>query len=169
MSHISDAIYRLTLMSEGSQHDINHFLKVWAYAKTIGEQEGLDARTQETLELAAIVHDIACPDLRKEHGSTPGNLQEEYGVPLTCAFFQNSDLDEEMLDRICFLVGHHHTFKDVDGIDYQILLEADFLVNAGESEKYHKAIPKYRENVFKTETGIALLESVYGKRQIITF
>lgn len=28
-----------------------------------------------------------------------------------------------------YLVGHHHTYKDIDGLDYQILVEADFLVN----------------------------------------
>lgn len=38
------------------------------------------------------------------------------------------------IDRICYLVGHHHTYVNVDGIDYRILLEADFLVNAYEDE-----------------------------------
>ena len=38
-----------------------------------------------------------------------------------------------MVNRIIFLVAHHHTFQEVDGIDYQILLEADYLVNADES------------------------------------
>jgi hypothetical protein len=37
------------------------------------------------------------------------------------------------VDRVAFLVGHHHTFTGVDGIDWQILLEADYLVNASES------------------------------------
>ena len=49
-------------------------------------------------------------------------------------FFSSSDIDADMLERICFLVGHHHTYKDVDGLDHQILLEVDFLVNAGEQE-----------------------------------
>jgi uncharacterized protein len=71
-------------------------------------------------------------------------------------------LKEEQIERICFLVAHHHTFHDVQGIDYQILLEADFLVNAGESEKYHKVIDRFRKNVFKTKTGLSLLKSIYG-------
>ncbi len=45
----------------------DHFLKVYAFAKTLGEAEGLDARTQETLELAAVVHDIACPLCREKY------------------------------------------------------------------------------------------------------
>lgn len=31
--------------SAGNLHDINHFLKVWAYARTIGLCEGLDDET----------------------------------------------------------------------------------------------------------------------------
>ena len=36
---------------------------------------------------------------------------------------------QEVVDRVCYLVGHHHTYLDMDGMDYQILVEADFLVN----------------------------------------
>ena len=48
---ISDAIEKMIAFCNGNLHDINHFLKVWAFAKNIGELEGLDAHTQETLEL----------------------------------------------------------------------------------------------------------------------
>lgn len=30
-------------------HDVNHFMKVWGFARTIGILEGLDPVTQETL------------------------------------------------------------------------------------------------------------------------
>ena len=46
-------------------------------------------------------------------------------------------------------------------MDYQILLEADFLVNAGEQEKYRKMVGEYRKKVFKTKTGIDLLEKMF--------
>ena len=68
-----------------------------------------------------------------------------------------------MLERICFLVGHHHTFTNVDGLDYQILLEEDFLVNAGEHENDRKAVSRFREKVFKTRTGLKLLDDIYDE------
>lgn len=136
-------------------------MKVWAYAGTIGRLEGLDERQQQTLEFAAIVHDIACPNLRKEYGNAPGNLQEKFGPPLVRNFYKESGMDDEMLSRICYLVGHHHTVSNVDGMDYQILLEADFLVNAGEQEKYQKSVDDFREKVFKTKTGLDLLEKMF--------
>ena len=84
---ISDAVEKMIAFYDGNLHDINHFLKVWAFAKTIGEQEGLDTRTQNTLELAAIVHDISCPLCREKYGNTDGKNQEEESAPLVEAFF----------------------------------------------------------------------------------
>ncbi|MDO5121229.1 MAG: HD domain-containing protein [Erysipelotrichaceae bacterium] len=162
MITVSEAIIKMIGNSEGSQYDICHFLKVWAYAKNIGEQEGLDELTQQTLEFAAIVHDIACPILRREYGNSPHDLQEKYGPPMVREFYRDSGMSEEMLERICYLVGHHHTFTDVDGLDYRILLEADFLVNAGENEKYRNSVDRFRQEVFRTKTGTALLNSMYS-------
>ena len=162
MITVSEAIIKMIGNSEGSQYDICHFLKVWAYAKNIGEQEGLDELTQQTLEFAAIVHDIACPILRREYGNSPHDLQEKYGPPMVREFYMDSGMCEEMLERICYLVGHHHTFTDVNGLDYRILLEADFLVNAGENEKYRNSVDRFRQEVFRTKTGTALLNSMYS-------
>lgn len=72
---------------KGNRHDVNHFLKVWAMAKTIGELEGLDRHTQEVLELAAVIHDIACPLCREKYGDTDGKHQELESPALVEAFF----------------------------------------------------------------------------------
>lgn len=67
---------------KGNTHDINHFLKVYAYARTIGGLTGLDSGTQRTLEAAAIVHDIACPLCREKYGRADSALQEKESAPL---------------------------------------------------------------------------------------
>ena len=54
---VSQAIEKMIAFYKGSIHDIDHFIKVWSYAKTIGELEGLDAHTQEVLELADVYYD----------------------------------------------------------------------------------------------------------------
>ena len=36
---------------------------------------------------------------------------------------------ENVIERVCYLIGHHHTYTGIEGRDYQILVEADFLVN----------------------------------------
>ncbi len=146
---------------KGSLHDIDHFLKVWAMAKTIGELEKLDEHTQEILELAAVVHDIACPLCREKYGNTNGKYQEAESPALVEPFLAELSVDPTDIERISWLVAHHHTYVNVDGLDHRILLEADFLVNAGESGYTRSAIEKARERVFRTTAGIELLDSMY--------
>ena len=158
---VSSAIEKMIAFYQGNLHDINHFLKVWAFARTIGEQEGLDEQTQRTLELAAVVHDIACPACREKYGNANGKYQELESPPLVEKFFEGMPVERWMAERISWLVAHHHTYTNVEGLDYRILLEADFLVNAGEGGLSRAAIETMRQNVFRTETGIRLLDSVY--------
>lgn len=157
----AEAIKKLVLESGGNFHDINHFLKVHAYAQVIGTCEGLDGETLHTLELAAIVHDIACPLCREKYGNTNGKYQESEGIPLTRAFFEGTDVAGEQLERIVWLVSHHHTLRPIEGLDHQILIEADYLVNAEESSLPEKNIRHMEEAVFKTKTGKELLDSLY--------
>jgi len=50
----------------------------------------------------------------------------------------------------------------VRGIDYRILLEADFLVNAFEDEHDKDAIFHFRDKVFETKTGLYLINTMFG-------
>ena len=163
MNHklIADILQEMIACSEGNLHDIAHLVKVHAFAQTIGIQEGLPDDLQQTLEIAAIVHDIACPLCRKKYGRTDGFLQEQENAPLTEAFLERFELPDGMPERITYLVCHHHTYTNVDGLDYQILLEADFLVNADEGKLSTEAIRNARAHFFKTQTGTALLNAIY--------
>ena len=158
---ISELTEKMILASNGNQKDIAHFLKVWAYAKTIGEQEGLGADTQFLLEAEAIIHDIACPLCRKKYGNTNGKHQEAESGPLVDELLKDSGLSDAQKERIRYVVCHHHTYEGVDGIDWQILLEADFLVNAEESGYSREAIRHFRNTTALTDTGKRLLDSVF--------
>lgn len=57
--------------SHGNLHDINHFMKVYAYAKMIADGEQLDPDTQKLVEMTALVHDIACPLCRVKNWYCP--------------------------------------------------------------------------------------------------
>ena len=62
---ISELMAKMIGFSQGNIHDIDHLIRVWTYARTIGELEGLDTEAQYILETAAILHDIACPLCRR--------------------------------------------------------------------------------------------------------
>ena len=44
---VSEVIKKMVAYSEGNLHDINHFMKVYAYAKTIAEGENLNPELQK--------------------------------------------------------------------------------------------------------------------------
>ena len=158
---ISQIMKKMIEFSDGNIHDIDHFIRVWSYAKTIGELEGLDSDTQFILETAAIVHDIACPLCREKYGNTNGKHQETEGEVLVREFFGGSDLTQQQIDRVAYLVGHHHTFTSVDGLDYQILLEADYIANASENGYSEKNILNFMNLLMKTDSGKALATAVF--------
>ena len=83
--------------------------------------------------------------------------------PLVAAFFEGLPVERGDVERISWLVAHHHTYTNIDGLDHQILLEADFLVNAGESGYARSAIENFRQRVFRTAAGTELLDSMYLK------
>ncbi|MBE6007579.1 MAG: HD domain-containing protein [Lachnospiraceae bacterium] len=161
MKTVSSMIEKMIYFYNGSTHDINHFLKVYTYAKTIGEAEGLNEKEQFILESAAVVHDIACPLCREKYGNTNGKYQEIEGIPLTEEFIKEFEIEKDIKERIIYLVSHHHTIEDIEGMDYQILIESDYIVNADESGYSKENIKNMMDNVFKTETGIRLLKSIY--------
>ncbi len=158
---ISEVLIKMIESSDKNFHDINHFIKMHGLAKAIGELEGLTESEQMTLEIASIIHDIACPLCREKYGHTKGEYQEKEGMILAEKFLVFFEIPQEIKDRVVYLVGNHHTYDNIDGIDYQILLEADYLVNAFESDYSRSDVEKAMETVFKTKTGIELLKVMY--------
>ncbi len=158
---VSQIMEKMIAFSDGNIHDIDHLIKVWAYAKTIGEQERLNGETQFILEVAAITHDIACPLCREKYGNTNGKYQEIEGAPLVKEFLADTGMTEEQIDRVAFLVAHHHTFTGIEGIDWQILIEADYIVNASESGFSMESLESFLRKIMKTESGKRLLRSVF--------
>lgn len=146
----------------GDAKRIQHFTKVHSFAKLIGEMEQLDQETLTLIEVTALVHDIGIKEAEAQFGSSNGKLQEQLGPDLAKKLLRELGYNEEKIERVCYVVGHHHTYTDIQGIDYQILVEADFLVNFYEDQLGKEAIKKAYNNIFKTPSGKKLCEIMYG-------
>ena len=97
---INNVIAKMIAYSDGNKHDIAHFLKVYTYARMIGEMENLTERKQEILEIAAVIHDIACPVCRVKYGNTNGSNQEKESPELVENFLKDVEIDDEMKERV---------------------------------------------------------------------
>ena len=141
---------------------INHALKVYALTKCIAESETDDVRTILTAEAAAVLHDIGIHECEKKYNSSAGKYQEKEGPAIAKELLTGMDIPEDMLERVLYLIAHHHTYTGINGIDYQALVEADFIVNLEEEKSGEGAILAALKNIFKTETGISILKSMLG-------
>lgn len=148
---------------KGTPKQVQHFLKVHNFARTIGQLEGIDAASLFVLEAASIVHDIGIRPSKEKFGNSNGKNQEELGPPLAKEMLQTLGYEKDVIDRVCYLVGHHHTYNQIDGMDYQILVEADFLVNIFEGDFSASASKSVYEKIFKTKTGKHFFELMYGE------
>ena len=158
---IGDVAAAMCAYNAGDARRINHLLKVFAFAKTIGEREGLDADTQEILEIAALTHDIGIRNSERKYGNCSGAHQQEEGPPEARALLASLGAQERVIERVCWLIARHHTYTNILGMDYQILVEADFLVNAYEDEMDEDAIRTVQQKLFATQTGKDLLKKLY--------
>ena len=159
---ISSLIDEMIAYDKGDPRRIQHFMKVHDFARTIGQLEGLDEQTLYILESAAVVHDIGIHVCEEKYGSCEGKLQEKEGPALAKEMLERLGYEQEVIKRICYLVGHHHTYTNIDGIDYQILVEADFLVNMYEDGVSLDAVRKAYQNIFKTESGRKICRNMFG-------
>lgn len=145
----------------GDPKRVQHFLKVYEFAKLIGESESLDTETMHILRTAAIVHDIGIKISEEKYGSSNGKYQEKEGPAVAEPMLLALGYDEAVIDRVLFLIAHHHTYNEIEGLDYQILVEADFLVNLFEDGSSREAAQKVQKNIFKTNTGMKYLSDLF--------
>lgn len=148
----------------GCPKRVQHFLKVYAFCQVIGRQEGVPAPVQQILETAALVHDIGIRPSLKKYGSSAGVYQQMEGPAEAEKMLEELHYPAQMIERVSYLVGHHHTYQDIRGLDYQILVEADFLVNMFEGHMDAEQIRGVREKIFRTRTGKKLLDQMFLRR-----
>lgn len=162
MNKINDVIKAMIEFDYADPKRIQHFLKVHSFAKIIGECEGLDKDTQYILEVSAITHDIGIKPAMEKYGNCDGPHQEELGPAYAHKMLSDLNFDADFIDRVCYIIGHHHTYTNVDGIDYRIILEADLLVNAFESNMKLTAIENSVNSFFETKTGKEICKNMFG-------
>lgn len=133
---------------------IEHTLKVLQNAKDIMKNESIGEEEKELISIVAVLHDIGAVEAQKRYGSIDGAYQEIEGPAVAREILKKVGYGKN-IDRICFIIGNHHTPSKIDGIDFQIQWEADLLENLTSMDKQNEQqkIKKCIEENFKTSTG----------------
>ena len=146
---------------KGDSRRIQHFCKVHSYARLIAQMENVDYKTLFIIETAALTHDIGIHTCEEKYGECGGRLQEKEGPALAKELLERLGFETDISERVQYLIAHHHTYSNIDGIDYQILVEADFLVNMYEDGVSKGAVLKAYNNIFKTKYGKYICKDMF--------
>ncbi len=146
----------------GDAKRIQHFCKVHSYAKLIAESEKVDDKTLFIIETAALTHDIGIHICEEKYGNCNGKLQEKEGPAIAKKLLEQLGYNNEISNRVQYLIAHHHTYDNINEIDYQILVEADFLVNMSEDNLSKKAVQIAYDKIFKTSCGKKICKNMFG-------
>ncbi len=165
-AHIGATARRMLRHEAGVPARARHFLAVHGYACLIADGEGLTLDGQDgilrlIIELAALTHDIGIRPALATYGSTAGPLQEALGAPLARELLDDLGLSTRISGRVAELVGSHHSYGGERGLDHQILIEADFLVNFLEGAYSEESMKQTLATVFRTCTGSMLARELY--------
>lgn len=161
MDKTNKLILEMINFDAGEPELIQHFIKVYQLAQLIGNMENIPCHDMEVLEASAIVHDIGIKVCMKKYGKCSGKLQEQEGPIFAEELLMRLGFRQEVIDRVSYLVAHHHTYTNIDGIDYEILVEADFLVNLYENQENKETIKETYNRIFKTESGRKLCREMF--------
>ncbi|MGD1820867.1 MAG: HD domain-containing protein [Pleomorphochaeta sp.] len=146
---------------KGDPRRINHLIKVQAFATLIAEKENVDEDTKTLISILGYVHDIGIKFAEEKYANTNGKLQEKLGKEPSKNLVLDCGFSKAIADRVSYVVSHHHTYDNINGLDYQILVEADIIVNIYEDNLSKEILPSVKNNIFKTQSGKDLLDLIF--------
>lgn len=158
----ANLIKKMTEYFKGDTRRIQHFLKVYSFAETIALLEQLDAYSLHILKTAAIVHDIGIKISEEKYGDSSGKHQELEGIAPAHKMLTELNFDTKTIERVCWLISHHHTYENIIHLDHRILIESDFLVNMCEDSMDKIRILSIYNKIFRTHSGRLLCRNLFS-------
>ena len=158
---IEAVISAMISYNKGDPARIGHALKVYGFAKAIAAEEGLSEETRRLVETAAVLHDIGIHESERKYGDASGAHQQVEGPPVAREILSSLGFDAGAIDRVCWLIAHHHTYTGVTQPDHRVLIEADFLVNTEEDPVMRRSAGRIYAEQMKTKTGRAFYRSLF--------
>lgn len=137
---------------------INHAKKVLDYAEELLRKEGGD---WYIVVPAAILHDVGIKVAEEKYGSSAGDLQEKEGPEIAGKILLKLGFKKEEIKEICQIIRHHHSPGKVKSLNFQVVTDADWLVNLQDEPGNKDVLRKIINKVFVTQAGQELARKIY--------
>ena len=135
---------RMKQYYRGDMDKVQHFVRVYTLAKSIGELEHLNDEEQFDLELAAVVHNV-----------------EGDRIPVVRDILRECGVTEAAAMKVCHMVENTENYEHIGTLDHQILIEAKLIVDFKEKNTPEKEIIRKAEDLFLTNMGKLFLKRAF--------
>jgi HD superfamily phosphodiesterase len=133
---------------------IGHATRVARHAEKIGKKE---MGNLAVILGAAYLHDIGIHEAERKHGSTAAKYQEAEGPDIARSILIKLGANEELIEEICDIVGHHHHPRSDETTNFKAVYDADLIANLEEKQKVDPIDPERLaqiiEKSFLTQSG----------------
>ncbi|PRX34719.1 HD domain-containing protein [Orenia metallireducens] len=148
------------------QRRIDHALQVTDYAeRLIDLYQGADINS-EVIIYSAILHDIGIHQAEKKYNSVAGKYQELEGPPIAKEILMDFNIDQEIIDEVCQIIGHHHSPRAIKTNNFQLLYDADWLVNLPDEydlKNSNKPLTELIDKLYLSDVGKDLAKKLFIK------
>ncbi len=139
---------------------IDHALGVLRYAERLMEAEEGD---WHIVLPAALLHDVGIKPAEARYGSAEARYQEQEGPPIARKILLALGMRMEDIDEVCAIIAHHHSPQAMDTANFNIVYDADCLVNleeqlAGLAEEERR---RRIQEVFRTRRARAIAAELH--------
>ena len=107
----------------------------------------------------AYLHDIGIKEAERKFNSSAARYQHSEGPPVAHELLTTLKAQPELIDEVCDIIGHHHTPREQETVNFKVLYDADLIVNMAEE---YQDKPPTQEQIDKL-AGLMLTEA--GKAQ----
>lgn len=117
---------------------IGHATRVARLVKEIGAlvmDRGEDGFNPAVAGIAAYLHDIGIKEAEKKFASASPKYQHQEGPPVARGILAELGANEGIIEEVCDIVGHHHSPRPEETINFKVLYDADLIVNLEEQQK----------------------------------
>ncbi len=142
---INRVAVRMKMYHHGDTDQVQHFVRVYTLAKSIGELEHLNDEEQLELELAALTHSV----------------EKDERIPVVRDILRECGIAEASAMRVCHMIDNTDNYEHISTLNHQILIEAKMIVDFKEQNTPEKNIIRQAEDVFITNTGKLFLKRAF--------
>lgn len=140
---------------------IGHAAKVANFAEKIGRAEKANLAV---VLCAAYLHDIGIKNAEEKYNSSAAQYQEQEGPPVAREILESLGAQENLIEEVCDIVGHHHHAGENETLEFKCLYDADMITNMldcqGKNQLSSEAFGAKLDRILLTESGRQIARQV---------